>query len=176
MSNDHPFPEPAPDFSDPLGLLRACHLRVIAHCDTLERLAAHLTEQGCDEEVCQAAARVQRYFSSAGQHHHEDEEQDLFPALARLSPQLADRIHHLHAEHTELDTLWEVLEPQLMEPAAIEDASAFAALAVRYAETQREHVRQEDEGLLKEARELFNAEQLRTLGQSMAARRGISPA
>ncbi len=172
MDSNHLFPGPAPDFSDPIGLLRACHQRLIAHCDTLERLAAHLIERGYDEEVHQAAAQVHRYFSSAARHHHQDEEQDLFPALAELSPKLADRVQHLRGEHELLDILWAKLEGQLMNPAAIDDVAAFDALSVRFAETQREHVRQEEE-LLDTAQSSFNAEQRQRFGRAMAARRGL---
>ena len=41
----------APDFDDPIGLLLACHNKILSHCETLEQLPAHLVSHGPDEEA-----------------------------------------------------------------------------------------------------------------------------
>ena len=48
------LPEQLPGFDDPLGLLRACHDRMLAHCELLESLA-----ESPDSKVAQ---QVLRYF------------------------------------------------------------------------------------------------------------------
>lgn len=175
MSTNNPFPSAAPDFSDPLGLLRACHERIFQHCDTAEKLGPYLAEKGLDQTFREAAAQLHRYFSSAAVHHHEDEEQDLFPRLLSHSPALAATIERLEREHAELAELWQQLAPWLSEPATISDTRAFAALTRRFAAAYRDHATQENGEILAIAPELLSREELRQLGHSMAARRGVSP-
>ena len=167
------FPPAAPDFSDPLGLLRACHERVLKHCDTLENLAAHLADKGLDQDAKEAAAQVHKYFSVAGKHHHQDEEQDIFPRLARQSLKLADLVHRLKQEHQAIDTLWAPLAPLLARPATIQDHDAFSALAQQFADAYRAHVRLENEDLLNMAQHIFSSDELKRIGEKMAERRGL---
>ena len=173
MNENSPFPPAAPDFSDPLGLLRACHERVFQHCDTLMNLAAHLGDKGLDQDAKEAAAQVHKYFSVAGKHHHQDEEQDLFPRLARISLKLADLIHRFKQDHEKLDAIWAELEPLLARPAKIEDTDAFLELAQQYADAYRDHVRRENEDLLDMAQHIFSRDELNEIGEKMAERRGI---
>lgn len=173
MSTHDIFPPAAPDFSDPLGLLRACHERVLKHCDTLENLAAHIADKGIDQDAREAAAQVHKYFSVAGKHHHQDEEQDIFPRLARQSLKLADLIHRLKQAHRTIDALWEPLAPLLARPATIQDSEAFSALVEPFTEAYRSHVRQENEELLDRAQHIFGSDELKEIGEKMAARRGL---
>ncbi len=173
MNENSPFPPAAPDFSDPLGLLRACHERVLQHCDTLEKLAAHIGDKGIDQDAKEAAAQVHKYFSVAGKHHHQDEEQDLFPRLARQSLKLADRVHQLKKEHETIDALWQPLAALLARPATIEDSAAFLELAQQFADTYRAHVRKENEDLLDMAQHIFGRDELNQIGEKMAERRGV---
>jgi hemerythrin-like domain-containing protein len=173
--NLSPFPEAAPDFNDPIGLLRACHERILQHCATLERLVEHLRAQGVDAEARSAAGKIHHYFSTAGQHHHQDEEQDLFPRLARQSLKLADLVHRLRQDHAQMETLWRQLEPQLARPAQITDLDAFAALVADFAAAYRSHIARENEDLLEMARHILGSGELKALGQKMAERRGARP-
>jgi hemerythrin-like domain-containing protein len=173
MNENSPFPSAAPDFSDPLGLLRACHDRVLQHCDTLLNLAAHIGDKGVDQDAREAAAQVHKYFSVAGKHHHQDEEQDIFPRLARQSLKLADRVHRLKQDHQAIDTLWGQLAPLLTRPAAIEDSAAFLELAQQFADTYRAHVLRENEDLLDMAQHIFSRDELEDIGKKMAERRGV---
>jgi len=172
MSNEL-FGESAPDFSDPLGLLRACHSRIEQHCATLQRLSEHLRAQGVDSEARTAAGKVHHYFSTAGQHHHQDEEQDLFPLLARQSLKLADKVHRLRQEHHQLDALWQQLAPLLARPATLTDHDAFAALVEEFVSAYRSHIAQENDELLEMARHILGRDELKKIGVRMAERRGI---
>jgi hemerythrin-like domain-containing protein len=173
MNKDDLFPPAAPDFSDPLGLLRACHERVFKHCDIVENLAAHLADQGVDQEAREAAAQVHRYFSVAAKHHHQDEEQDLYPRLIRQSLKLADLIHAFKQEHQQLDALWAEIEPLLAKPSTIEDIETFQSLAERFADAYRRHARRENSDLLDMAQHIFGSDELKQIGQAMAERRGV---
>ena len=173
MDKNELFPSAAPDFSDPLGLLRACHERVFKHCDLVENLAAHLGDKGPDQEAREAAAQVHRYFSVAAKHHHEDEEQDVFPRLAHQSLKLADLIHSLKKDHEQLEALWAGIAPLLAKPAGIEDIEAFQTLAGRFADAYRTHARMENSELLDMAQHIFSSDELKQIGRAMAERRGV---
>src|SRR5689334_1951600 len=76
-----PFAAPAPGFDEPLEMLAACHERIEAQLRTLEKLVEHLSQNcaangaahGADNSARDAAARVMRYFDTAGVEHHRDE-------------------------------------------------------------------------------------------------------
>jgi hemerythrin-like domain-containing protein len=167
------LPRPAPGFDDPLGLLAACHERILHHCELLEKLVAHVRRHGADAQAEAAAASVRRYFSTAAHHHHDDEEEDLFPLLAHDAG-MRTLIERLRAEHTILDQAWKRLEPQL-QTAALGDAAALEAAVVPFAAAYRAHVATENAELLPRARELLNAAQCQQLGRAMAARRDVAP-
>ncbi len=170
--SESPFPSAAPDFSDPLGLLRACHERILGHCETLERLVPHLRQNGVDADARKAAGKVHRYFSTAGKHHHEDEEQDLFPVLSQVSLKLADAVHRMKQDHERMDGLWQRLAPELERLGRLEDLDAFESLVTDFNAAYREHIARENEDILDIAQHLLSSDQESKLGRAMAARRG----
>ncbi len=171
--SDTLFPPAAPDFSDPIGLLKACHTRIQAHCETLQRLLPHLRQQGLDGEARQAIGRVLRYFGSAAQHHHEDEEQEIFPRLVRQSLKLADLIHRLRSDHQAMAERWAQMQPLLQRPEnLLADLDAFAAQVEAFSALYEGHIRLEEEELLEIARHILSSADLAKIGQAMAERRG----
>lgn len=175
MENNDLFPSAAPDFGDPLSLLRACHDRILRHCDTLLKLAAHLEEKGVDDEARTAAAQVRRYFSTAGRHHHQDEEEDLFPRIARQSLKLADLVHGLREDHVRMDALWAELEPLLARPEEAAGADRFQPLVREFTDAYRDHIQRENEDLLEMAQHILSGKEIKQLGEQMARRRGLGP-
>lgn len=168
------FPSAAPDYSDPLGLLRACHERIFQHSAMLEKLPRHFAEKGLDQEFCAAAEKIHRYYSTAAPHHHADEEQDLFPLLVRHSLTIADTVNQLKQEHEQLQAQWKELEPLLAKPSSIENPTAFEAQALRFAEANRRHAQKENEEVLEIAHHLLGRDEQIKLGRNMAERRGVS--
>lgn len=164
----------APGFDDPIGVLEACHGRVLKHCATLMALVTHLAEQGLDDAAQEAAQQIHRYFSTAGQHHHEDEEQDLFPILRNKNAAIAALISQLETEHRQFESLWSRLEPLLAKPESITDLMAFTQLATEYDNAYQHHVALENTQLLPKARQLLSTAEQTTLGKAMAARRGVA--
>jgi len=170
--NDSLIPE-APDFSDPLGVLRACHERMLAQCDILEKLVPHIAEKGIDAEARSAIARVVQYFTTSAAHHHQDEEVDLFPIINRQSLKLADLIFRLRKEHEELDKLWASVLQTLKKGAALADDQDFPSLVAQFCQKYREHINHENRELLSIAPHILSHKQLEDMGKSMAKRRGI---
>lgn len=163
--------QPAPDFSDPLGMLAACHGRMLGFCDLLERLPAWIEANGIDDEACAASRRVIRYFSTAGQLHHQDEEEDLFPLLVDDAG-LSGLIERLRDEHRTLDSAWQTLAPQLDDLLDRRCKLPVLSAAIdTFCNGYRAHLRIENQQLLPKARTLLDAGQLAALGKCMAARR-----
>ena len=175
MDKDSLLGSPAPDFNDPLGLLRACHGRIEGHLQTLLKLADHIEQQGVDADARKAASNIHRYFTTAAVHHHQDEEQDLFPRLVRQSLKLADVIHGLKQDHARLEAAWQAIEPLLARPANISDIDAFRREAQAMADAYRAHIEHETSDLLDVAQHILSSDELRQMGITMAERRGLRP-
>jgi len=171
--NDSLTPD-IPDFNDPLGLLQACHERILANCDTLEKLVPHLREKGLDDEARSAISRIVKYFTTSAVHHHEDEEQDLFPLLNGQSLKLADLIYKLKQEHQQLDTHWQQLAEDLQQSATLTENADFAEHVAQFCAAYREHIDTENRELLFLARHSLSSNQLEDIGHAMAKRRGIT--
>ncbi|MBI5430049.1 MAG: hemerythrin domain-containing protein [Nitrosomonadales bacterium] len=169
----------APGFDHPLEMLHACHGKILRQCDTLNKLAAHLAEQGCDESAQQAAQGILRYFDSAGRFHHQDEELDLFPALRACADadqaQLDALLERLLAEHIVMMSAWEELRATLLRLAEGVPVPLPAMLLGRFVASHTAHIAVEETELLPLAARLLGARQLAQLGRSMAERRGVQP-
>jgi len=170
--NESLIPE-LPDFDDPLGILRACHERMLAQCDTLQELVPHIAQHGADEEARTAIGNVISYFSTSAVHHHQDEEQDLFPLLNRQSLKLAEIIHRLKQEHATLTQLWEQLAQDLGKPSALTENPDFEAHVEQFCSTYREHIEYENKELLGMAQHILSQQKLEDMGRAMARRRGV---
>jgi len=171
--NDSLTPD-IPDFKDPLGLLRACHDRMLANCDTLEKLVPHLREKGLDDEARSAITGIVRYFTTSAAHHHEDEEQDLFPLLNGQSLKLAEIIYKLKQDHQQLDTLWQQLAADLKQGATLAENPDFADHVTQFCAAYREHIDTENRELLFMAQHSLSTRQLEDIGRAMAKRRGVT--
>ncbi|MBA3023762.1 MAG: hemerythrin domain-containing protein [Gammaproteobacteria bacterium] len=171
-----PFNTPAaPSFDDPLEMLQACHGRITAQCDTLQRLVAHLQMQGNDEQAGQAARAILRYFDTAGQYHHQDEEQDLFPALlASGDSEAAAYVAKLLEEHKVMDAAWQALRPLLVAIAEDSANTLDADVVAHFIDSYARHIAFENSQLLPLATTLLDTQQLQLLGRCMAERRGVA--
>jgi hemerythrin-like domain-containing protein len=170
--SDSLIPE-LPDFNDPLGLLRACHERMLAQCDTLEKLPAHIAANGVDAEARSAISNAVSYFSRSAVHHHQDEEEDLFPLLQHQSLKLADMIYRLKQEHEQLAARWESLAAAFRKPGDLGENPEFATQLQQFCGLYREHIKFENEDLLAMAQHILSQRQLEEMGDAMARRRGL---
>lgn len=165
----------APTFDDPLEMLRACHGRIEAQCVTLNRLLRHLKKHGCDEQSVQAARAILRYFDTAGQYHHQDEEENLFPQLLATHDEAASvLITRLLQEHIGLEAAWRNLRPLLLNIVEAQAPTLDAAIVQHFITVYAKHIAQENKTLLPLAATLLDESQLRAIGHSMAARRGVT--
>ncbi len=161
---------PAPSFDHPLEMLRACHGKILQQCDTLQKLATHLADKGCDAQAQQAARGILRYFDTSGQFHHQDEEENLFPALRAMTEiPLLDRLLN---EHEMMLAAWTALRSVLVQLAAGSNVRLDASLTKPFIDRYTRHIKTENSELLPMAAHLLSPQQLALIGQKMAERRG----
>ncbi|VAW76991.1 hypothetical protein MNBD_GAMMA12-1120 [hydrothermal vent metagenome] len=165
----------APDFTDPLGLLKACHTRILSHCDLLEKIMRYLDEQEMDQQVTDASRRVHRYFSTAGKLHHMDEEQDIFPRLSPISIALADTIDTLQQDHIAIEGLWDKISPALNNPHTItaQQLPILTTISTKFCTLIRKHIQLEEQELLPIAIQSISDSELEIIGDSMKYRRNL---
>lgn len=158
------LPVPAPGFDDPLGVLRACHDRIVRYARLLRAVADDRAP------LADSAAQVYRYFSSAGVDHHQDEEQDLFPVLS--SRGAGTIVAALVTEHRSLDQLWSVVFPVLTGARGHADRD-WRKSAAQFAALNEAHVALENDALLPLAARILTPPEIQGLGAAMARRRGL---
>ncbi|HEY9396713.1 MAG TPA: hemerythrin domain-containing protein [Burkholderiales bacterium] len=169
----------APGFDDPIGLLKACHLRIDQRCALLLRVIEHIGKQGVDQQVKQACTQVLHYFNTSAQQHHADEEEDLFPALLRsVTPPQRKRmqalIDTLTADHVEMKKTWEALRANLEAILADKVQTLDAELVDRFQTLYLEHIQREEHDAFAAASNYLSPAELERIGQAMAARRGVA--
>ena len=170
--------DPAPDFDQPVAVLKHCHGRIRKQLATLEKLLGHLPEHGADEQARQAATAVLKYFDKAAHLHHEDEEQDLLPMLLAVAQgedaaTLQALAPVILQEHKEMDGMWQDLHEQL---AAIADGSGTqlsASIVRRFVQSYQGHMEREEGVVAPMALRLFGPDQMARLGGAMRRRRGL---
>jgi pyridoxamine 5'-phosphate oxidase len=168
----------APEFDQPLAVLKHCHGKILKQLETLSKLGPHLATHGADEQARQAADAIARYFTQAAPLHHEDEEINLMPMLAQTATgadahQLAALIPSILAEHQKMAVLWNKLEPQLAAISAGQSHLLDAADVQEFASLYGQHLLAEESYIAPMAQRLFSAAQMQELSVAMQARRGI---
>ncbi len=168
----------APDFDQPIAVLKHCHNRIRKQLATLDKLLAHLPEFGADEQARQAAGAVLKYFEKAAHLHHEDEEQDLIPMLRAVAQgedaaTLQALAPVILQDHKDMDALWQDLHEQLTAIAEGQSTQLSASAVQRFVQRYTAHMEREEGTMAPMAMRLFRPEQMAQLGKAMQARRGI---
>jgi pyridoxamine 5'-phosphate oxidase len=174
------LPDPAPDFDQPVAVLKHCHGRIRKQLATLEKLLGHLPGHGADEQARQAAAAILKYFDKAAHLHHDDEEQDLLPMLLAVAQgedaaTLQALAPVILQEHKDMDAMWQDLHEQLT---AIADGSGThlsASIVRRFVQSYHGHMEREEGIVAPMALRLFGPDQMARLGTAMRRRRGLDP-
>lgn len=168
--SDTGLPEKLPGFDDPIGLLRACHEEMLAHCDLLTTL---VNGDDADTAAREAARNISRYFSHSATLHHRDEEEDLFPRINRQSLKIAELIYTLKKEHETLDSLWDSIAPELKQRPGDGFSHTCKQAAHEFSTLCGQHIARENRELLPLASNSLSEQALAEIGESMAARRGV---
>lgn len=168
----------APEFDQPLAVLKHCHDRIRKQNTTLGKLIPHLQEHGADQQAKQAAQAVLRYFQMAAPKHHEDEEINLLPTLKQVAKEndailLDELLPKILHQHELMATMWAQLETQLTAIASGTAAELNEELVLQFQALYQEHMQIEETQIAPMAQRLFSQEQMQQLGQAMKQRRGV---
>lgn len=169
----------APGLDEPLEILSACHGRIRARLETLDRLLRWLPEHGADTDARQAAAGVIRYFDTAGVNHHQDEEVDLFPRLIARGPvesrqRVSALIEWSKNEHVAMNAAWDRLRTQLQQIAQGDSAELSSDEVANFGARYLCHMDREDNELFPYAAQLLTQADLDEMCEAMKARRSRS--
>jgi pyridoxamine 5'-phosphate oxidase len=172
------LPDPAPDFDQPVAVLKHCHGRIRKQLATLDKLLAHLPQHGADEQARQAAGAVLKYFEKAAHLHHDDEEQDLIPMLRAVAQgedaaTLQALAPVILQDHKDMDAMWQDLHEQLSAIADGSGAQLSGSTVQRFSQRYLSHMEREESTMAPMALRLFDQQQMKQLGQAMQRRRGI---
>ena len=170
----------APGFDEPIAVLKHCHDRIRKQLATLEKLLDHLPVHGADEQAAQAARAVLKYFDKAAHLHHDDEERNLIPMLQATAADddaalLRAMVPQLLLEHQQMDSDWLILKSQLEQIANKGGTALWPEAVHRFVEAYTAHMSKEEAHIAPMAKRLFDAGQMRALGDAMQQRRGIVP-
>lgn len=161
---------------EPIEFLFAEHYRqraVLNHLDWLGR-------EGPGEAQAKVARMILEFLRIDLAHHVADEEQDLFPLMRRhcVPDDRIDTVFQiLVAEHKADEELMRgVLDglAAIASGAGQKPGRGFRPAVRAFVETQRRHLAWENALILPLARKRLGADDLRKLGEGMAARRGLS--
>ena len=174
------LPEPAPDFDQPVAVLKHCHGRIRKQLATMEKLLSHLPEHGADEQARQAASAILKYFDKAAHLHHDDEEQDLLPMLLAVAQgedaaTLQALVPVILQEHKDMDAMWQDLHEQLTAVADGSGTHLSASIVRRFVQSYLGHMEREEGIVAPMALRLFGPDQMARLGTAMRRRRGLDP-
>jgi len=172
------LPEPAPDFDQPVAVLKHCHGRIRKQLATMEKLLSHLPEHGADEQARQAASAILKYFDKAAHLHHDDEEQDLLPMLLAVAQgedaaTLQALAPVILQEHKDMDAMWQDLHEQLTAVADGSGTHLSASIVRRFVQSYLGHMEREEGMVAPMALRLFGPDQMARLGTAMRRRRGL---
>ena len=171
----------APDFNQPIAVLKHCHDRIRKQLATLAKLPAHLAAHGADLEAQKAAQAVLKYFNNAAHLHHDDEEQNLMPMLQATARDadlalLEQLVPGILADHAAMDQDWTLLQAELEAIAAGTGTALSVENVGRFCDAYTAHMAKEEANIAPMAKRLFSPEQMAQLGSAMQVRRGITPA
>lgn len=174
-----PLFEPAPDFDQPIAVLKHCHDKIRKQLRTMQNLAERMPQPERHFDIQQAANAVLRYFNQAARQHHEDEEENLLPMLVAMAkgedaPLLNALLPEIIQEHEQMDAAWKALDCQLKSIASGASTGLSSEDVNRFADLYTAHMDKEEMRIAPMAKRLFNNAQMNELGNAMRARRGIA--
>lgn len=170
--------EPAPDFDQPIAVLKHCHDKIRKQLKTMEKLLTHLPEFGANLDAKQGAMAILRYFNEAAPKHHADEEENLMPMLQNTATGedaacLSALIPGIRQEHRQMEALWDSLTQQLQGIAAGDSADLSKDDVQQFVGLYTSHMEKEETHIAPMAKKIFSSAQMAQLGQAMRSRRGI---
>lgn len=161
--------------ASPLDDFSNCHVGILGHLKALGDLPALLEPATRARLIAQQALD---FFRAAVFEHHQEEERELFPAVAQSAQPGTERAHvtlitdRLTREHREIEALWKQLEPGLKKVAKGEHGGLDSAGIHRLIDLYGQHAGYEEAVFLPLSRSILgrNSDHLAALGLSLHMR------
>jgi hemerythrin-like domain-containing protein len=167
------------DPQGPITRFTNCHAGILSRFERLRRLPQLLADPADRVAARQFADSMLRFVHEAVFEHHAEEEEALFPAVARSAApgderQLVDSlIARLTREHRELEAMWAAVEPSLKNLARGKseelDVKAIDRLCIAYGE----HARFEETAWLPLSERLLKPNDQAALGLTLHLRHAL---
>ena len=171
---------PAAGYEAPFQMLNACHERVQRTLSLLQRLQAHVAQQGADAQAIQAARDIVRYFEQAAPQHHLDEERHVFPQVLALGdPVLTQAVHRLQRDHVEMEATWAQVRAELQRLIDAQEPVNEAWLArtrdlfSHFVHLYERHIPDEEQLVFPASERSMDTMALTAMAQDMMQRRGV---
>lgn len=169
-------------FDQPLGLLSDCHRRIERFLGAMLIIVRRSGGRALSPSDRDVLEQCRHYFATAGPRHTADEEDSLFPRLrGSHSPRALEALatlETLEADHRDAEERHARVDAAVQRWARDEslDAAATAQLLADLESLQAiytRHIKVEDQELFPAAADALSGDDLRAVGQEMAARRGV---
>lgn len=167
-----------------MSLWIACHERGQRVARLLQRLLEHWTAQGPSDAVNVTAIDVRRYFEEAGRRHQQDEDFDILPRLLKRldisggadGERLSTVLRRLDNEHREMGAHWPEVREAIDHCARQPIKPDHPGLLQRFVDAFIGHHDAENPLILPMAQLALQPVDLAEIGDSIAARRGLTRA
>jgi iron-sulfur cluster repair protein YtfE (RIC family) len=155
-------------------MLLECHERIRAFIGLAGRLAN--TDEASEDDRCEAATRVRRYFAEALPLHVADEEETILPRLSGRDMKLDAALQQMHREHAEhqqeLHRLLETCTALQASPAKFGELREKLRSSTSSLECQfNAHLALEEEIIIPAIRQLLTSEDRIVMLDELRARR-----
>ncbi|MBW7923214.1 MAG: hemerythrin domain-containing protein [Burkholderiaceae bacterium] len=177
MAEQH---EPASNTADPLRDFSRSHAGILIRLEQLRELATKLSQGGAERRALRERAHeIVSFFHEAVIGHHAEEEDSLFPAVARsaaagdetaLVVALAER---LTREHRQIEDDWKAIEPALARLSRGRGAELDAGIVARLCDRYAAHAQFEESGYLPLAAKILDADDQASLALALHVRHSL---
>lgn len=164
----------------PLHDFSQSHAGILARLDALRALPDRLADPRADPKALrEATAELIAFFEDAVIEHHAEEEETLFPAVARSAAPgdeaslVASLANHLTREHRRIEAEWRSLEPALKRISQGRPAELDAAALLRLCDTYVAHARFEESTYLPLAARILSANDQSALALTLHMRHAV---
>ncbi|MFA7665421.1 MAG: hemerythrin domain-containing protein [Burkholderiaceae bacterium] len=164
---------------DPITGFTNCHLGILARFERLSRLPQLLVDPADRAAARQFAETIVRFVREAVFEHHAEEEEALFPAVARSAAagderQMVDSlIARLTREHRELEAMWAGIEPALRAIARGRQVDLDVGAVERLCRAYGEHAHFEEAVWLPLAERILSPNDQAALGLTLHLRHAL---
>jgi len=173
-------PPPAGRRDQPLHDFSQSHAGILLRLEQLRALPGRLAQPGAESRAArETAAELLRFFRDAVFEHHAEEEEALFPAVARSAARgdeaalVAALASRLTSEHREIEADWKAIEPALTRIARGKPAALDGGIVSRLCDTYAAHAQFEERAYLPLAASILGENDQAALALTLHVRHAL---